>query len=384
MMNCKHCGGHHESNLCMANNISSMRESVEDVNNDILILSEQNDDSLNTLIEIQDRTNDLISDGLDNLSESIVRGASDISNEVFNLNNSLQQSLKYNIEAQKAIADNISKSLGGINNSILINGILNYIIQDELLEIEEEKLKFEEEESSAGKARRELSIANSLLLVNPEQALIHINKSIDFFPSSSEAFITKGMIESKLGQHELAIISLLCAQTLFDQENYTSSIRHINKQLTRNDIVILNKKIGVALSIEHSLTGESLKSLEALTVLINKYDDDVDLKIEYLRHLGHTYLWPDKYENLIEEIIEMTPTSFDIILTDKQLTNHKEELDKLLDNIKKRKIEVLINKHRVASILKKTTTLLNIEEISKISFTHIIKHIKELDQLLKP
>ncbi len=400
-MTCIHCGGHHESDLCHGYNSYSMSKSLDEISSGIDSFTELTENSLDDIsnkyseiIQTQERiaeSNEVIGENINNAANQIANNIEDAGTEI---SESLNKISSTNEIGYNKVSDSISKAgfnsmVGNIISGAMISSaligigaILKYRERMEQLR-HKEKMGFKEETSDAGKARRELKTAASLLFAgDPKQAQSHIQNSLKYFPSSAETFRIRSIIESREEKHTEAIISLKTSLKLAEEKCFYPSILNIDGSITDELYETIYTTSLAQLSQELALIGMTNQAIEYLNHGIGNFPKNTDLHFQRLRMLNKTDLWDNSYEDYLIKLIELSPQHFNIVYTDLQLTKRKSELQNTLKKIKSEKVNILLNKRQTLNVLtegksENGTLPINSKDLHDFSYAKIVKLSKE-------
>lgn len=407
-MTCIYCGGNHESDFCHGYNSHSMTKSLSDISSGIDNLSQLNEDSLeeiserySEMIDAQERISEEIYNSgktiaesneriTDEISQAGLNISENISKSSTNISNAINDSSLLNVKGQYKISESIDNAgrnsmIGSIISGAMISSalvgigaILKYREQMEALR-HKEKMSFNEETSDAGKARRELTTAASILFAgNINQAEIHLKNSLSLFPSSAETFRLRSIIESKKELHNEAIISLKTALNLSKERNLFPSINNINGYITDEFYEKVVTSTLSQISQEFAFTKQLPQAIHYLSDGIEQFPNNPDLQFQRIRILSKTNLWEKHFEEFISLLVKISPKHFNILYTDLQLRKKKKEIQQHLTKINKDSQKQLQNKKQALMMLsegkaKQLSAFLDNPKIESFSFTELIK-----------
>ena len=395
-MTCIHCGGNHYSDYCMGYNSDSMNRSISEVNQGIDTLSSLNERALEQASEHYDamlEANDRMIESNERMSDDITRAGEDISS-------SINASTVVNAHGYEKISKSVEKAghdamigsivAGAMISSALIGigAILQYREQMEQLR-HKERLRFDEESSVAGRARRELKTASTLLFVgDPKQAENHIKNSLKLFPSSAETFRLRSIIESRQGKHSEAIISLKAALKLGEENHLFPSLLNIDGSITNELYERVITSSLAQLSQEFSLTGKINDAINYLDNGVKLFPENSDLLFQRIRVLSRTNFWERHFESYISNLVDLSPKHFNILFSDLQLHKKKKEIRSVLKTIKADKTQQLENKKQALTMLSqgnsKQLAIINKQSrLDDLSFVTIVNHTDNLTTEIK-
>jgi tetratricopeptide (TPR) repeat protein len=396
-MTCIHCGGNHYSDYCTGYNSSSMNESLSEISSGIDSLSEFNERALD---EISDKYSDML-DAQDRIVESNDRIAGDITRAGLDVSDAVNASSIVNAKGYEHIGKSINEAgnkafigsivAGQMISSALIGigAILQYRERMEQLR-HKERMSFKEENSNAGKARRELKTASSILFAgDPTQAATHLKKSLTLFPSSAETFRLRSIIESKQEKHNEAIVSLKTALKLAEGNHLFPSLQNIDGSITDELYEKVITSSLTQLSQEFAITGQLNHAIKYLSNGVDEFPNNSDLLFQRVRVLSKTNLWERNFEEYISAIVGLSPKHFNILYSDLQLKRKEKQVQTYLKSIKSEKIIQLQNKQQALTTLSEGAseqltafnTQPRIEDFSFVSIVNLTdtltKEIKE-------
>ena len=309
-MACTFCGGNHHSDYCPGYNSYSMNKSLKDINSGINILSELNESSLDLIsghnlriIDSQNRiveSNQKLSENIQNIgfgiSDAIKDSTDSLAENIDSIGIDISAALNYSTEVNatgyRQISDSIYDTGDKLVNAGLmaaemvsssligIGGILQYRERMDQLRFKT-KMRFNDESSVAGKARRELLTATAFLVSGDlMQAEKHLNKSIKYFPSSAETFRILSIAQSKQEKHNDAITSLKVALELANH-NKLFPIYNSNQKSTHfNNYEKIKVSTLAQLTQEYAIENQLNKALSALNEGIQEFPDNSDLHFQ--------------------------------------------------------------------------------------------------------
>lgn len=377
-MTCTHCGGNHYSDYCTGYNSASMNRSLDEINGGINHLSGLNEEALGKMDSIADEISSAgyqVSGSIDNLSNTTSEG--------FNkLSNSVDEAAEKIWESQIISGFMISQALIGIG------AIMQYRERMEQLR-HKERMQFNEDKSVAGRARRELKTASTLLFVDdPKQAENHIKNSIELFPSSAETFRMRSIIESRQEKHNDAITSLKVALKFAEDGDLiptllipdSSQIEEVKQKIITSSLAQISQ--------EFSIIGKIKEAIPFLTNGLEIYPNNTDLHFQRIRTISKTNSWDNYFEEYVSCLIELSPKYYSILYVDQQLKDKRTELRKYLIQLKKEKSIQLQNKVEAFTILSKGNKP-NLQDydikspIEKLSYNSIMNNYSILTNEIK-
>jgi tetratricopeptide (TPR) repeat protein len=351
-MNCIHCGGNHYSDYCLGYNSDSMNQSMSDFNS-----------GLEQLSNLNERALEQASESYDALIDSNERISNDLRDVGSDISGSINSSTLVNEEGYEKISDSIKQAgndamigsivAGKMISSALIGIGAIMLFREQMEQIRHtERLKLDEEKSDAGKARRELKAASALLFANaPKQAMTHIQNSLNLYPSSAETFRLRSIIESGQGNHEQAIISLKAGLKLAEERELFPSFQNIDNSIPNNYFENVVTSILTQLTQEFAITDNLNDAMNSLDYGLNILPNNSDLHFQRIRILSKTSLWETNFEEYISELIELSPTHYNILYSDLQLQIKRNEIRKVLRAIRTENEIQLENKFQALTIL---------------------------------
>lgn len=381
-MACYHCGGNHFSDYCMGYNSDSMNRNLNEVNEGI------------------DRLAAISEKALEEASDHYERISDDIANAGFNISDSINESTIVNRDGY----DKISKSIEDAGHEAMIGSIIaGVIISSALVGIgailqyreqmdqlrHKERLRFDEESSDAGRARRELKTASTLLFVgDPKQADRHILKSLKYFPTSAETFRLKSIIESRQDKHKEAIISLKAALKLTEENHLIPSLLNIDGSITEGLYERVYTSSVTQISQELSMTGKVDEALEYLDTGIGIFNENTDLQFQRIRTLSKSKLWENKFEGYITNLVDHSPKHYNILFSDLQLRKKKKDIHDALKRIKLNKEIQFQNKNQALGMLSqgRSEMLYEIDNnlnFDNLSYLNLVSNIHDLTEEIK-
>lgn len=232
-MTCEHCGGHHNSTYCPGYFAFSMDRRLEEVTEGIELLSTLDEEALTevsnrldsvssgieTLQSINRDLGDTLSTAAASLRDTVSDAGHGVSRSIGTVGRSLEAGLEKvsgNALAAGAMVSGSMIAAGAMISAALagVGAVLQY--RERMDQIRhKERLEFDELASDAGKARRELKLATTLLFVgDASQAEQHLRESLRLFPTSAETFRVRSIVESIRDDHTSATLSLKTALKL--------------------------------------------------------------------------------------------------------------------------------------------------------------------------
>lgn len=395
-MTCIYCGGNHYSDYCTGYNSYSMNRTLDEVTEGIDNLSALNERALE---EASEKYSEMI-DNQERLIETNERISDDITRAGYDVSDAINTSTIVNAQGYKKISNSIDEGAGRVAGATIaagfmissaligIGAILQYRERMEQLR-HKERLRFDEEKSIAGRARRELKTASTLLFVgDPKQAEIHIKNSLELFPSSAETFRLRSIIESKQNKHSEAIISLKAALKLAEDNHLFPSLFNLDGSITDEVFERVITSSLAQLSQEFSITGKLNDAVEYLSNGIKMFPNNSDLQFQRVRVLSKTNLWDKNFETYISNLVELSPKHFNILYSDLQLRKKKNQVHSLLKSIKADKQTKLENKKQALTMLSqgssKQLVIINKQlRLDKLSFVSIVNHTDNLTNEIK-
>lgn len=395
-MTCIHCGGNHYSDYCMGYNSDSMNRSMSEVNRGIDNLSSLNERALEQASE----NYEAMLEANDRMIESNERISDDITRAGYDVSDAINSSTVVNAHGYEKISKSVEKAghdamagsiiAGAMISSALIGigAILQYREQMEQLR-HKERMKFDEEQSVAGRARRELKTASTLLFVgDPKQAESHIKNSLKLFPSSAETFRLRSITESRQGKHSEAIISLKAALKLAEDNHLFPSLLNIDGSITTELYERVITSSLAQLSQEFSLTGKINEAINYLDNGVGLFPTNSDLQFQRIRVLSRTNLWERNFEKYISNLVDLSPKHFNILFSDLQLRKKKKEIREVLKSIKTDKQQQLSNKTQALTMLSqgnsKQLAIINKQpRLDDLSFVTIVNYTYDLTKEIK-
>lgn len=402
-MTCIHCGGNHYSDYCTGYNSSSMNKSLSEISSGIDILSEFNERALD---EISDKYSDML-DAQDRIVESNERIAEDITRAGWDVSDAVNASSLVNAKGYEHIGKSINEAgnkafigsiVAGIGSIVAgsmissaligIGAILQYRERMEQLR-HKERISFNEENSNAGKARRELKTAASILFAgDPKQAETHLKNSLNLFPSSAETFRLRSIIESTQEKHKEAIVSLKTALKLAEDNNLFPSLLNIDGSITNELYERVITSSLTQLSQELAITGQLNDAINYLTNGVDLFPNNSDLQFQRIRVLSKTNFWERNFEEYISTLVDLSPKHFNILYSDLQLKKKKKQVQGYLKSIKSEKQIQLQNKKQALTILsegksKQLEAFNNQSRLDDLSFVNIVNLTDTLTKEMK-
>ena len=395
-MYCIHCGGHHDSDYCMGYNSSSMNQSLSEVSSGIEALSEFNERALD---EMSEKYSDML-DAQERVVDSNRQISDDITRIGLGISDAVNTSSFVNAKGYehigKAINDAGEKSFIGsivtgqmISSALVgIGAILQYRERMEQLR-HKERMSFKEENSDAGKARRELKTAASILFAgDPSQALNHLSKSLKLFPSSAETFRLRSVIESRQENHNAAIVSLKTSLKLADENYLFPSIQNLDGSITDELYERVITSSITQLSQEFAVIGQLNDAINYLSNGVDLFPNNSDLQFQRIRILSKTNLWEKSFEEYISNLVDLSPKHFNILYSDLQLNRKKKQVQGYLKSISAERRTQLQNKKQALTILtegnsKELKLFSNRQRLDDLSFVTIVSLTYTLTKAIK-
>ena len=241
----------------------------------------------------------------------------------------------------------ISSALAGVGAVLMYRERMDQIRH-------KERLEFDELASDAGKARRELKLATTLLFVgDAPQAEQHLRKSLRLFPTSAETFRVRSIVESIRDDHTAAALSLKTALKLADDDEFLPHINNINLTISDSVCDAISVSIVSQLAHELALLGQEQGALELLDSRLPDHPESIDLHYVRLRILSKTGEWNSRYEDCVRQIVELSPQHFNLLFLDKQLGDRLDPTKTFLKRVRDETENVLKNKCRALITISK-------------------------------
>jgi len=309
------------------------------------------------------------------ISESISTSGRDLERGLRELSGSTIVAGVMMREGMIAAGAMISSALAGVGAALYYRDRMDQIRHTE-------RLEFEELSSDAGRARRELKVATTLVCVgDAAQAADHLKESIRLFPTSAETFRVRSIVESVQGDHAAAALSLKTALRLADDDEFLPHFNNINDTLSESTQDAISVSIVTQLAYELSLLAREPEALELLDRKLIDRPSSVDLHHVRLRILSKTAEWDARHDLCIREIVELSPVHFNILHLDNQLGDRLAATRVVLKRLRSDAEIALKNKSRALIAVSKghaDLSLLNLPTEGKGSYCDLRRATNEM------
>lgn len=336
-------------------------------------------DGSNTIVDAISSTCDEVGDRIDHAG-NLVAGRIDQSNSIFS--KGFGTLTKGMLGGAAIIGGGFIAGAAILSYAIAgVGAILMYRERMDALR-HEENLKFQEETSDAGRARRELLAASALIFAgDSSRAQRHVLRSIDLYPSAAESFRLLAITQDLEGYHEQACKSLKAAIKLAEDGHYAPIFRK-DKNMQRTQTVEPNVvPIVGQLAHEMALIHQADGAAQMVHDYCGRYPSNRDLHFLRLRMLSKTNLWEREAADCISGLVTTWPEYFNLVYVDAQLGNKLPDAQQILSGVRQNFQESVSNKEHVLMLLSKGQFRKSqMETILNFSFSDLSTMATELDR----
>lgn len=382
-MRCSHCNGKHASDYCPGYNFSSLRKTAEEIRDDVESLAAHNEEGLQELseqLEASRQANEELKEGLDTAADQISSAVSEGTNAVTSgldkVDDNLQTGFSHVVGAVVTSGTMVYQGLVGIGALISFREQMDQLRH-------EERLKFDEEASVAGSARRELRTAAVMMSVGDlEQAYHHVKRSLDTFSASAETFRLRSIIESRWGKHDAAITSLRAALKLAETGDLLPNIQNLNRTVAKNSKGRIEVSGASQLALELNLVGKEIEALEVLSNYVGIFPSDGGLQVIRVRTLAKTPRWDALKEQFIAGLVDTAPEQFNVLFVDPQLGAKLPDAQGILRRIFSSRAQQVEERKRALMIVSKGESGLvtSAEMLDTSNFLSVARTLRKLSE----